>query len=371
MPTGTPQIISVTLLLTSFLLSVGSLAVMGQMLPAPGGRAEEVFPPLGPVVPRLRFHTGAVKDNQAEISPVLPDIPGPPSQWFVAQWGQHQFIAANEMTRSDPMTHDPRMGSAVYAFSAPDRHSHVWIYQPAVGEEPVYELYEKDGELGSGGGSNIFLSANAAPGGVRLDQPIEYRLDARLVQATAKYTTSSAKSTGAVLAGAFTGFVIQFPEPQSGQTSTLFLQIPHASSRGINGGDYRSCSISDGARTIIYGSDLSGDRRLPFKPDTGPLVHLHYSVDRYLCDLISHPLKCTAPDGSITSVTLLDSVGDFSKWKLKGIYVGLETEAKDLRPQSSNPDPQGSISVALQLAALHVLRYPNRPFTPGDCVKLQ
>ena len=101
------------------------------------------------------------------------------------------------------------------------------------------------------------------------------------------------------------------------------------------------------------------------------LVHLDYSVDRYLCDLISHPLNCTAPDGSITSVTLLDSVEDFSKWKLQGIYVGVETGAKDLRPQSSNPDLQGSISVALQLAALHVLRYPSRPFTPGDCVKLQ
>jgi len=371
MPIATPQIICVTWLLTAILLLASSLAATGQTLPAPHGRGEEVFPPLGPLVPRLRFHTGAIKDNQAEISPVLPDIPGVPSQWFVAQWGQHQFVAGNEMTRNDPATEDPRMGSAVYAFSAPDHHSHVWIYQPAGVDEPVYELFEKDGELGTGGGSNIFLSADAARGGVRLDRPIQYRLDARLVRATAEYTTPSAQSSGAVLAAVFTGFVIQFPDPQSGQTSTLFLQILHATSRGINGSDYRSCSISDGQRTIIYGSDLSGDRRLPFKPDVGPLVHLGYSVDRYLCDLISHPLNCTAPDGSITSITLLDGVEDFGKWKLKGIYVGLETEAKDVRPQSGNPDPQGTISVALQLSALHVRRYPDRTFTPGDCVKLQ
>jgi hypothetical protein len=326
--------------------------------------AEEVFPPLGPAAARLRFHTGATKDNQPEISPVLPDIPGPASPWFVTQWSQRNYMLPNSMTRNDPATRDSRLGAAVYAFTAPDRHSHVWVYELAIGQDPVYELYEEGGELTDSGGSNIFLSANAFSEGMSLDKMIEYQLDAKLSKAQVEFTTADAKQNGSVLAQVFTGFVIHYPDPFNGKESTLFLQIPHSASNTI--GDYRACDVIDGKRAVTYNNHLPGDRVFNFGPYKGPLVHLQYSLNAYLCDLIDRPLRCRTSDGT-TSVTLRDGVKDFANWKIKSMYVGLETQTEDLRPQSKDRNAQGSVSVALQFSNLHVLRHPGRDFAPSDC----
>lgn len=358
----------VPLLLINSLIFLGSPA-MSQNAVSGLAAPTDILPPLGPAVPRLRFHDGAVKNNQPKISPVLPEIPGPPSPWFVAQWGQHEFLKGDAMTQNDPTTRDPELGPATFAFTAADRHSHVWIYDPKSGEAPVYELYERDGELQAGGGSNIFLSVNMPAAGTALNRKMEYSLDAKLAQAAIAYDTPTAKKTGAVLASVFSGFVIQFPSPQNQQPSTLFLQIPHASSRGISGGDYRSCNISDGHMTIIFATELARDPRLPFTSDNGPLEHLSYSVNRYICNLITHPLACTKSDGSRSSVTLANDLHNFDDWRLKGFYIGDETEAKDLRPQSTDQRSQGSVSVALQLSQLHLLSYPESAFTPQDCAR--
>jgi hypothetical protein len=328
---------------------------------------KDIFAPLGPDIARLRFHTGGVKNNQPEISPVLPDIPGQASPWFVTQWSHHEFLVPDVMTRNDPATRDAVLGSARYAFTTPDKHSHVWIYQMDH-RESVYELYEEGGELGADGGSNIFLSADEGQDGVSLDHEINYQLNAKLSDAEAEYRTPTAKASGAVLAQIFTGFIIRFPNPRNGADSTLFLQISHAASKQI--ADYRACSTSGAGLTIIYGNTLPGDATLRYSSNKGPMKHLDYSLNKYLCDLIDRPLKCTGGSNEqAAAVTLAGEVRDFRRWKLLSIYVGLETEAKDVRPQSTNRERQGDVAVAMQLSALHVREYPDRSFAPADCSK--
>jgi hypothetical protein len=326
---------------------------------------QDVFAPLGPDIARLRFHTGAVKDNQPEISAALPDIPGQPSPWYVTQWNQQQLLAPDVMTRNDPATRDAALGAAQYAFATPDGHSHVRIYQTDH-REPVYELYQEGGELGTGGGSDIFLSADVGREDVSLDHAIDYQLDAKLSEAEADYMTSTAKASGAVLAQVFTGFIIRFPNPQTGVDSTLFLQISHAASR--HDIEYRGCNASGAGLTITYGNVLPGDATLPYAATKGPMNHLNYSINRYLCDLAERPLTCTDVGSEQSSiVTLLSGVPDFRRWTLRSIYIGLETENKDVRPQSGNRERQGDVAVALQLSKLHVREYPDRPFAPRDC----
>ena len=328
---------------------------------------QAVFPPLGHKTERLRFHTGATRNNQPEISPVLPDIPGAPSDWFVAQWSQQEIIVPKAMQRLVDETRDPRLGVAAYAFTSPDHHSHVWIYQSS-GRDPIYELYEEDGVLSAAGGSNIFLSATTGPAGPSLDYNIEYRVDAKLSRASVKYLTPTAKESGVVLGQVFTGFVIQFPNPETKRPSTLFLQIPHSASKPI--GDYRSCNESDGSLTITSGNHLPGDEILEFAASTGPLKHLRYSVNRFVCDLITRPLQCKGP-GAPPTTTLIDRVTTFSDWKIKSIYVGLETEARDVRPRAENNSLQGRVAVGLQISSLHVERDWGEPFAPRDCARFK
>jgi hypothetical protein len=179
-----------------------------------------------------------------------------------------------------------------------------------------------------------------------------------------------------VLAQVFTGFIVQYPDPKTTKLSTIFLQIPHASSRtgaaGNGPGEYRSCQVSGGGRTIIFGANLSEKDALQFTASPGPLRHLDYSINDYLCKLIEQPITCRSADGTTSPpATLLDGVKSFGDWKIHGAYVGLETQNKDLRPQSKTADPQGSTSVALQISGLHVLRHPDLPFSPTDCRKLR
>lgn len=328
---------------------------------------QDVFPPLGNKIQRLRFHTGAAKNNQPEISPILPDIPGVSSDWFVAQWSQQQIIVPKAMRRFADETRDPRLGIAAYAFTSPDHHAHIWIYQSS-GTDPVYELYEENGVLSDAGGSNIFLSANAGPGDSSLDQSVEYRVDAKLSKASVEYRTPTAKARGVVLGQVFTGFVIQFPNPETKKPSTLFLQIPHSASNAI--ADYRNCKGSDGSLTITSGTHLPGDEILEFAPSRGPLKRLRYSVNRYICDLITRPLQCKGR-GAPTATTLMDNVKSFSDWKIKSIYVGLETEAQDVRPQADNKGLQGRVAVGLQISSLYVVRDQHEPFAPSDCARFR
>ncbi len=324
------------------------------------------FPGIEGSVGKLHFHTGRVANNQPEMSSSLPDIPGPTSPWSLIQWSQPQVISPTSLRSNDPATRDGRLGVAKYAFSAADGHSHMWIYEDPHSRHPIYELYERGGALTAAGGANVFLSSDAPPGGISLDHELDYEVDARLSKAVVK-ASLDAQRKGTVLAQVFTGFVIQFPEQDGKTTSTLFLQLPIARSiPSLN--EYRSCTSNKERRTIILGALPRTASSLPFEATGGPLKHLRYNINSYICDLIARPTTCSDSAGHKTSWSVPTDVTRFQDWKIQKMYIGLETESQDLRPQSPNKDPQGEVEVAFQLGNLRVASDPRQVFDRASCV---
>jgi hypothetical protein len=304
-------------------------------------------------------------NNQPEISPVLPNIPGPPSHWSLIQWAQPQIILPTSLKTDDPSTRDTRLGVAKYAFSAPDGHSHLWIYQDPVSHHPVYELYERGGAITTAGGANVFLASDAPRGGITLNHELLYEMDAKLSKASID-ATLPAQESGAVLAQVFAGFVIHFPEADGKNISALFLQLPIARSIApVN--EYRLCTSDNGRRTIILTVLPETTPYLPFRIDKGPLSHLRFNINSYICELISHPVTCMDSSGRKASWSLPGSVTTFQDWTILNMYVGLETEAQDLRPQSLTKGPQGNVEVALQLSNLSVTPNYRQDFNRSSC----
>lgn len=327
--------------------------------------AQNLLPGLGSEIQRLRFQTGRVVNNMPEISPTLPDIPGPASPWSVTQWSQTELLEADRMVTDDPATDDQRLGVANYAFTASDGHSHVWIYREPDTHQAVYELYERDGPLSAAGGANIFLSRDAPQGGISLDHSIAYRLKARIAKARVD-ASPAATERGVVLAQVFTGFVIQFPEPDGSGLSTLFLQVPISVSRQpVN--EYRSCTENSGRRTIIFDGNLRNDPLLPFHSDDGPLRPLAFDLSDYICALLSSATSCRDQSGELHDWSPPPGQLSFQDWKITSIYVGLETQNRDARPDATSPLPQGHVEVGLQLTDLELVADPGKPLDAAVC----
>lgn len=323
--------------LAESILVLASLVGLGA-----GPQTQNLLPPLGPAIPRLRFHTGHVTANQPEISSALPDIPGKASPWFVAQWNGNDVLEPDHMMRGG--SSDPLLGRPEYAFTSAGGSRSLAIY-PRTGS-PVFRLSAINGELVPGGGSDLFLTTDVPNGGLMIGPDLIFYLRARLAKASISYATPSAEQTGAVLGMAFAGFVVSFRSPVLGKPSTLFLQIPLATSRGKTT-EYRTCSSSrSGAMTLLFSGQLLGDPRLPFRDDVGELRSLHYSLNDYLLSLVDKPLDCVQPGGKRTVISL----NRVSAWRIRGVYIGLETENRDLRPNSSTRGPQGRVAMSLDLS---------------------
>jgi hypothetical protein len=139
----------------------------------------DVIPPLATQSPRLRFHLGEIVGNQPLISPILPNMPDLPSPWYVCQWGQRSYVQptliADTDHTGDVWRDDPKFGRPTYAFAAPDGHATVRIFGHLGAW--TYELAQSGGILTEGGGSNLFLAADATDPRATFDRPITYDID--------------------------------------------------------------------------------------------------------------------------------------------------------------------------------------------------
>jgi hypothetical protein len=356
------------------ILIVGRAAtslVLLQCASLPSGAQEttNAFPGIGGHVERIHFHTGRVTNNEPEISPILPEMPGVPSRWSLLQWSQSQVILPTSLKTDDRATTDARLGPAKYAFNASDGHSHMWIYLDPTSHRPVYELYERGGALTGAGGANLFLSSDAPQGGISLNHEVLFEVDAKISKASVD-ASMSAQQNGAVLAQVFAGFTVHFPEKDGGTISTMFLQLPIARSTPAQTA-YQSCTTEGGHRTIIFGPLQEKNSALPFEADKGALRHLRFNINSYICEILSKPIVCGDSAGQKTSWMPSAGVTGFQDWKITSMYVGLETEAQDLRPQSLTKDVQGKVEVAMQLADLKVTPDYGHDLSPSSCPLLK
>ncbi len=328
-------------------LTAGCLAVV-----VLGGRPERILAtslatdlvqPLDQASPRLRFHLGEVANNQPLISSTLPDIPGSPSPYYIAQWQQSHYIRPDILLRDDLATFDPKLGVARYGFEASDGHAHVWLYQS--GQTWVYDLYEAGGTLRAGGGSNVFLSTDHFASGATLDKAVVVDFNAKLSKAAVD-APREAQMSGAVLAHAFAGFGLLFTGNAKDIPQFVFLQIPITASRPFTRAARAAC-VGEGA--LLYAPPLShGERTLPFAPDLGALQHFHYRLNDYLSGLLSVQ-RCGSEGWPAAA-------HDPANWRVTGFYIGLETETSDERPTSKLAGPQGYAEEGMQIANLRITR---------------
>src|ERR1700690_1957539 len=94
------------LIAVCFGLSLEILQVFG--LPAGAQETTNAFPGIEGQVERIRFHTGGAVNNHPEISPTLPNIPGPPSHWSPLQWARSGVILPINKKTNDRATRDDR-----------------------------------------------------------------------------------------------------------------------------------------------------------------------------------------------------------------------------------------------------------------------
>ena len=243
---------------------------------------------------------------------------------------------------------DTYLGKPRYGFAAPDGHAHLWIYQPANRGHLVYEIFERGGWVANGGGSNIFLSANTLAPGPSFDHPLQFSMLARLTAADIAYGTPAAKQSGAVLGMAFTGFVIQFPSPLTGATSTLFMQIALTNSLKPSPPP-PICRMAGGALNVLFGGSLASTPPFPFTPSAAPLQRVSYNLNNYLNGIFKRRLRCA--DASGKSLEILLTPADLNKFVVRAVYIGLETEHIDKRPGTTYfGRPQGRVAVGLQVS---------------------
>lgn len=297
--------------------------------------------------PKLQFANGKEKNNKAEISSVLPNIPGSVSGWTVQQWQQSSLMTGDYMTINDPTTKDQLFGVASYAFTSPDRHSHVWVYKNGPAGHAVYDLYEKGGWLQSGGGSNIFLAANTVKPTPSFDHRLTYSMLVKVSKASIKFQTPTAEKSGAVLAMSFTGFVIQFPSPVNGSTSTMFLQLGITSSRKVHIAS-TTCSLNYGRIIILSGGPSNAIKPLPFAGGQVQFQPVSYDLNQIIDTIFRVPLPCRSKAGEQQTISFQNI--DHKKMVLSGVYIGLETEDRDDRPGATDTAPQGSVEIGIQVS---------------------
>ncbi len=324
------------------------------------GVGVSVFPNPGLTNPRMKFNTGKVVHGIPQFSPLLPLISGPPSGWFVWMAHRSEFLNASEMIKKDKHFEDSHFGAPAYVFITPNHKAHLAIYRDHGKHRWVYDLFEKNGPLEPDGGANLFLSANAKGLPFAMNHPIVYNIWAKISQAHILYYNAKAEKSGAVLAQVFSGFILKFHSRNPGRRMTLFMQIHMADSRswmGKMGGitDEQASWSPAGAVLIVDIAPLGG-YPFRFRADGGPLHHLHYNLGEFLRRILgARPPLCRQTDGPVHRLRFTNRVKRLKNWTLTSMYVGLETENRDCRKGSLNHAPQGTVSVALQVAGLSVV----------------
>lgn len=347
--------------------ALGTPLLLGLLAAAHAAAPDAMFlaPDPGLSIPRMKFTTGRAVDNKPELFPMTPAIPGPVSGWTVTQWDQSHPLRPDAMATNAPGTRDPGLGRAAYAFGTPADATHLWIYRrPGRAGGYVYELYQRDGILRQGG-KNLFLAAKATRPDFTMDHPLDYAVKVRLSRVALRYDTPAAARNGAVQGTVFSSFVFGLRPGTGLRHATIFLQIPISGSHGGRS-DYLSCRVAGRGVVVTANQDVPGQVILPFESDSGPPTALHQRVNQYLCALLTRLHRCQ--DGA-SLVPLPDQAAfdDLGNWRLESMYVGLETQATDMRPNSVSRRPQGTVAVALQVSDLRLRGLPSGEVARRNC----
>ncbi len=326
------------------------LAVAGAGLAA-AAPAQQLYPPLDN--PKLRFENGGV------ATPSLPDLPGQASAWRIAQWAKAQGLNPQALRPDPSAPADPRLGHPILSVRTPDGESALAIFQGQYGY--VYELKSRGGIRQPGGSSNLFLTASPLMQNATMNAETDYDVDEKIIQAQISYKTPQAKARGDVLAHVFTGFTLSLHGANGTPNYNVFLQIAQSASRKEQSGFFL-CTFDPVHNNVVLGFGMTpgAGEVLPFQAAHGPLRHLHYVLNDYLCAMLAQTPHCQDGTGASRAMAFAPMARDLANWRLGGIYIGLETHDRDMRPMAQDHAVQGHVAVSVQIANLHVTRYPGK-----------
>jgi hypothetical protein len=206
------------------------------------------------------------------------------------------------------------------------------------------------------------LTASPIVQNATFDALINYDLDAKLSEALISYNTPKAQAQAGVLGHVFTGFTLNMHGVAGSPNYAVFLQVVQSAGRPEPSAFF-SCKIAKNDRsiTIGFGVTPSKSQWLSFAPDHGGLHHLHYVLNDYLCDMLSRTPHCQDTSGAQTDIPFPAGARNLRDWTLGGIYLGLETHNRDMRPEAKDHSAQGTVAIGFQIANLHVTRNPGEP----------
>lgn len=323
--------------------------------------AVSIFPEGGFENPRFRFGNGQATNTQMDFLAGLPDIAGlAQSPWYIAQWKKTDLLRPDVMFRSPASVVDPVFKVPLYAFPTPSNESHIYAFKELQSKKMVYELYGEHGWLNQIGGSNVFLSVNAQkPSESTFEKPLLLQIKAKVSNHQILYNSEAAKKDGSVLTQFFSGFTVQYRDPKTSAVSNLFLQIYHGgSTANLQSHQYRGCYRNNANSSIlelVYGANLN-DAFFKDASPNGPLQSVEYNVNKYLCDMISKPIKCT--DGSQNwDFVFPPEARNLKNWNINSYYIGIETQD---RLGSATAAPRGAAAMGVQLSDIKLMKQSNQ-----------
>ncbi|CAL80617.1 hypothetical protein; putative signal peptide [Bradyrhizobium sp. ORS 278] len=302
--------------------------------------------------PNVKFNDGAVANRGPSYFARLP-LPGsPPSKWSLMQWNKSELLDPGGALVNSEGYRDELLGLPLLTFLATNRESRLSIFSDQQ-NGLVFELESAGGGLTSTGGANLFLS-NYSISQLPLSRRLTYEVSLKLTKA--KVDAVAFAEAGAVKAQVLTGFTLFYLDPSSRQKTSVFVQLLHSSSAQERA-EYRGCFPERGGRNIVFNPILKSDQALRFIVATGAPQHWSYDINQLVCDLAQRMFSCRDDGGRMSdSVGFPQEARDLSNWHLTSMYVGLETQERDLRPGAVVRSRQGSVDVAVQISKL-ALKY--------------
>lgn len=309
-----------------------------------------VISPLSTSSAQLQFHEGLVANNQEAIDPVMPLVPGPASPWLLTQWNHDVYIHPTDVTVT-PSIYGPN-----YTFMAKDQEAALMTHQVAGITGKVFNLYNSNGTLTSGGGRALYLTNNETPGAAdTADHEIDLSMNVRVTAAVATYNNSTAEWNGAVLAMAYTGLGVLFKDPVTGAMQFIFMQLPLTQSGpSTNTSKYMCNKDIGGTFVTLFAPKVPAANILPFKSEgNAPMHALTYNLSAMVQDMISNPLPCNQSTFPVWTAAQMN----LANWHITGIYFGSETENIDLREGATIKGPQGQAALDLDVGSLAIVRH--------------
>ena len=279
--------------------------------------------------PKMAFGAGQV--GTLNFAPGRVSVLGPDNGWFLVQWVHGATLDPAKYTTDNAAVIDPTLGNPEYTFDTSDRETQLNVYSQYGGTMFTFDLRQNGGRF-VGAGACLLMQAQVSNYSVAtLDHPITFALDVKLSEATAAAAPGmSIHNIGISLCAGLTfnfnqvgsakydpslpSYGVLFQIPFSQTPDELTFLFPGSYGLHLGAGATESQTVA--------GEILPGAPELALQADGGPLHHLSFNVNAYLCAMLEQSTYTDPVTGQ--QMGLPPAFLDLSRWDLGAVYIGSE-----------------------------------------------